>query len=89
VVKQHYWGEKRGYRVLFDLGRCDDRQRRQEIREIVQDYQPLVHAKVVIKEIEDVSGPLQGKSFFNEDASKDFEVTGGSLWVEGKSIGNV
>ena len=52
--------------MLFDLGRCDDRQRRQEIREIVQDYQPLVHAKVVIEEIEDVSGPLQGKSFFKK-----------------------
>jgi len=52
--------------VLFDLGRCDDRGRRQEIREIVQDYQPLVRAEVVIEEVEDVSGALQGKSFFKK-----------------------
>jgi len=48
VVKQRYWGGNRRYQALFDLGRCDDRQRQPAIREIVQDYQPLVHAKVVI-----------------------------------------
>lgn len=52
--------------MLFSLGRCDERGRRQEIREIVRDYQPLAYVKFVIEEIEDVSGPLQGKGFFKK-----------------------
>jgi len=50
--------------VRLSLGRCADRARQREMREIVRDYRPLEHARIVLEELNDASGRLQGRGFF-------------------------
>ncbi len=54
------------HRVLAYLGRCDDKVREQQARELIRDYRPLTRARVVIDELEEVAGPLQRKGYFRK-----------------------
>ncbi len=66
IVEYRRWGGKKRCRILLSLGKCDDRARQQEIREIIRDYQPLEHAKLVLEELNNASGPWQGKGYFKK-----------------------
>lgn len=54
------------HRVLASLGRDDEGSREERVRGIIREYEPLKRAQVVVEEIEEVSGPLQGKGYFRK-----------------------
>ena len=64
VVESYWKGGVSRHRVLVGLGRCNDRVREQKARDLIRDYRPLKRAHVVIAELEEVAGPLQGKGYF-------------------------
>ena len=52
--------------MLLNLGRCDDQAVVETVRELVREYRPLERASVVIGEVEEASGRVQGKGYFPE-----------------------
>jgi len=48
------------------LGRCGDEAREQQVRGLIKDYRPLSRAQVIIAEVGDASGPIQGKGYFKK-----------------------
>jgi len=64
IVEYRRWGGRQRCRVLLSLGRCADRARQCEMREIIRDYRPMEHARIVLEELNDASGRLQGRGFF-------------------------
>lgn len=54
------------HRVLLNLGRCADRATVEAVRELVREYRPLERAPVVIAEVEEASGRVQGKGYFRK-----------------------
>ena len=65
VKESYYCSEDKvsRQRMLYSLGRYDESIYRQ-VKDNISDWQPLNKGKVVIKEIDDNSGPLQGKAYF-------------------------
>ena len=54
------------HRVLLNLGRCEDQATVETVRELVREYRPLERAPVVIAEVEEASGRVQGKGYFRK-----------------------
>lgn len=67
VVESYRKGGMPRHRVLISLGRCDDRAREQRVRDLIRDYQPLVHAQLLLTEMEreEVQG-RQGRGYFKK-----------------------
>lgn len=66
VVESYRKGGVSRHRVLVCLGRCDDKVRERRARELIRDYRPLTRAEVVIAELEEAAGSLQGKGYFRK-----------------------
>jgi len=52
-------------RYVGSLGRYDERVFR-EARRLVRDLVPMEAARVIVAELEEVSGPVQGKHYFRK-----------------------
>lgn len=63
VVESYRKGGMSRHRVLLYLGRCDDEGRERMVRDLIGEYRPLSRARVVIAELEEVSGRIQGKGY--------------------------
>ena len=48
----------------MSFGRYEDSAKEWEIKEIIRDYKPLSRAQVVIDEVQQADGPIQGKGYF-------------------------
>jgi len=66
VVESYRQGGVSRHRVLVALGRCGDEAREQQVRGLIKDYRPLSRAQVIIAEVGDASGPIQGKGYFKK-----------------------
>lgn len=65
-VAESYWNEgKPRQRILASLGRYDERRFR-EAKRLVRELVPLEQAQVIIEELEEASGPPQGKVYFSK-----------------------
>lgn len=53
------------HRILASLGRYDERRFR-EAKRLVRELVPLEQAQVIIEELEEASGPSQGKLYFRK-----------------------
>jgi len=52
-------------RYVGSLGRYDERVFR-EARRLVRDMVPIKEARVIVAELEEASGPVQGKQYFGK-----------------------